>query len=142
MEAFTCQTLGDFHELYLQNGVLLLADVIETFRKTLQTTYGLDPAHYYSLHGMAFDAFIKKSKVKLELLTDINMHIFIEKGLRGGISMVSRRHAKANNEKCPDYNLEKPNTWIQYLDANNLYGWAMKKFLPVGGFKWIEPTID
>ena len=107
-KAFTCQTLGDFHDLYLQNGVLLLADVFETFRRTSQTTYGLDPAHYYSLHGMAFDALIKKSKEKLELLTDINMHIFIKKMLRGGISMVSRRHAKANDEQCPGYDPGQP----------------------------------
>ena len=70
------------------------------------------------------------------------MHLFIEKGLRGGISMVSRRHAKADNEQCPGYDPEKSKLWIQYLDANNLYGWAMKQILPVGGFKWVDPTID
>ena len=75
-----------------------------------QTHYKLDPANYYSLPGMAFDALLKKSDVKLELLTDINMHFFVEKGLRDGISMVSKRHAKANNEQCPDYDQEKAKT--------------------------------
>ena len=71
---------------------------------------------------MCWDALLKLTGVKLELLTDINMHLFIEKGLRGGILMVSIRHVKANNEQCPGYDPEKPKTWIQYLDANNLYG--------------------
>ena len=99
-------------DLYLKTDVLLLSDVFETFRKTAQIHYGLDPAQYFNLPGMCSDALLKKSKIKLELLTDINMHLFIEKGLRGGISMVSKRHAKASNVQCPDYNQDKLNTWI------------------------------
>ena len=133
-EACECQTLGDYHDLQLRTDMLLLADVFETFRRTAQIHYKLDPAHYFSLPGMAFDALLQKSKVKLELLTDINMHLFIEKGLQGGISMVSRLHAKAKNEQCPGYDPEKPNTWIKYLDANNLYGWAINQSLPIGRF--------
>ena len=86
--------MGDYHDLYLLTDVALQVDVFETFRRTAQTHYKLDSANYYSLPGMAFDALLKKSDVKLELLTDINMHLFVEKGLRGGISMVSKRHAK------------------------------------------------
>ena len=119
-KTFDIQSLGQYHDLYLQTDVLLLADVFETLRRTAQIHYKLDPANYFSLPGMTFDALLKKSNVKLELLTDINMHLFVEMGLRGGISTVSRRHAKANNEQCPDYDPEKPKTWIQYLDANNL----------------------
>ena len=67
------------------------------------------------------------------------MHLFIEKDLRGGISMASKRFANANNPKVPDFNPNQPKTWIQYYDANNLYGWAMSQALPTGGFEWIDP---
>ena len=91
---------------------------------------------------MSWDALLKMAKVQLELLTDIAMHLFMEKGLRGGLCMVSKRVAKANNPQCPDYDSSKPNSWIMYLDANNLYGWAMMQPLPVGGFQWIIPELD
>ena len=113
----------------------MLADVFETYRRMSRKTYGLDTAHYFSLPGMCWGALLKLTGVKLELLTDINIHLFVERGLRGGISMVSTRHAKANNEQCPDYDSEKPKTWIQYLDTNNLYGWALSQKLLIGGFK-------
>ncbi|KAK3796762.1 hypothetical protein RRG08_045769 [Elysia crispata] len=76
--------------------------------------------------------------VELELLTDYDQHLFIEKGMRGGISMVSKRHARANNPAVEGYDSEKPNSHILYLDANNLYGWAMSQPLPTGGFRWVE----
>ena len=136
-----CETLGDYHDIYLRTDVLLLADVFETFRDTSIKHYSLDPAHYFSAPGMSWDALLKKTKVQLELLTDIDMHLFVEKGLRGGISMVSKRFAKANNPQCPDYDSTKPNKWIMYLDANNLYGWAMNQLLPVGGFQWDSPEL-
>ena len=139
---FDCKTMGDYHDLYLRTDVLLLADVFETFRATSMKHYQLDPAYYFSLPGMAWDALLKKTKVELELLTDIDMHLFFEKGLRGGVSMVSKRFAKANNPQCPDHDTTKPNNWIMYLDANNLYGWAMQQMLPVGGFIWCEDSPD
>src|SRR5688572_9066692 len=143
---FDCKTMGDYHDLYLRTDVLLLADVFETFRATSMKHYQLDPAYYFSLPGMAWDALLKKTKVELELLTDIDMHLFFERGLRGGVSMVSKRFAKANNPQCPDHNETtnsmKPNNWIMYLDANNLYGWAMQQMLPVGGFTWCEISED
>ena len=135
---FKCQTMGDYHDLYLRTDVLLLADVFETFRKTCMVQYGLDPAHYYTSPGLSWDALLKKTGICLELLTDYDMHLFIEKGLRGGISMVSKRYAKANNPRVSGYNPAKPNTHILYLDANNLYGWAMSQALPTGGFKWVK----
>lgn len=140
-EAFKCKTLGDYHDIYLRTDVLLLADVFEAFRTTSMTHYGLDPAHYFSAPGMSWDALLETTKVQLELLTDIDMHLFMEKGLRGGVCMVSKRFAKANNPQCPDYDSTKPNSWIIYLDANNLYGWAMKQLLPVGGFQWVNPEL-
>ena len=136
-----CKTLGDYHDIYLRTDVLLLADVFETFPDTSIKHYSLDPAHYFSAPGMSWDALLKKTKVQLELLRDIDMHLFVERGLRGRISMVSKRFAKANNPQCPDYDSTKPNKWIMYLDANNLYGWAMNQLLPVGGFQWVSPEL-
>jgi len=139
---FSCKSLGDYHDIYLRIDVLLLADVFEAFRNTSMQHYGLDPAQYFCAPGMSWDALLKMTKVQLELLTNIAMHLFMEKGLRGRLCMVSKRFAKANNPQCPDYDSSKPNSWIMYLDANNLYGWAMKQPLPVGGFQWVIPELD
>lgn len=137
-DKFKCKTLGDYHDIYLRTDVLLLADVFETFRDTSMNYYKLDPVHYITAPGMAWDALLKKTKVQLELLTDIDMHLFVEKGLRGGISMVSKRLATSNNPLCPGYNSEQVRKWIGYLDANNLYGWAMNEPLPTGGHRWVD----
>ena len=122
--------------------MLLLADVFETFRKTCLSQYGLDPAHYYTSPGLSWDALLKKTGVELELLTDYDQHLFIEKGMRGGISMVSKRHAKANNPLVEGYDPKKNSSHILYLDANNLYGWAMSQALPTGGFRWVTETAQ
>ena len=128
----------------METDVTLLADVFENFRNLCQEQYGLDPAHYYTSPGLSWDALLKKTGVELELLTDIDMHLFVERGMRGGISMVSKRHAKANNPQVPGYDPSKPNKHIMYLDANNLYGWAMSKPLPTKDFKWkrVVPTEE
>ena len=136
---FGCQTLADYHDLYLRTDTLLLADVFENFRSMCYKQYGLDPAHYYTSPGLSWDALLKKSKVKLELLTDYDMYLFVEKGLRGGISMSSKRYCKANNPMVSNFDPEKPTDYITYLDANNLYGWAMSQSLPTGGFEWVDP---
>ena len=143
-ETFDCKTLGDYHDLYVKTDVALLADVFENFRKLCLQQYGLDPAHYFTSPGLSWDALLKKTGVELELLTDHEMHLFVERGIRGGISMVSKRHAKANNPLVTDYDESKPNSYIMYLDANNLYGWAMSKPLPKSGFKWkrVMPTEE
>ncbi|WP_411025541.1 hypothetical protein, partial [Salmonella sp. s55004] len=99
--------------------------------------YTLDPAHHHTSPGLSWDALLKKTGIALELITDYDMHLFIEKGLRGGISMVSKRYAKANNPGV-GYDPDKPQTHILYLDANNLYGWAMSQPLPTGNFEWVE----
>ena len=138
---FGCENLGDYHDVYLKSDVLLLADVFQCFRKNCLKNYELDPANYYTLPGLSWDALMKKSGVELELLTDIDMHLMFEKGLRGGISMVSHRYSKANNKYLPDtYDPNIDSSYLMYLDANNLYGWSMSQPLPIGGFKWIKPT--
>ena len=106
--------------------------------------YRLDPAHYYTAPGLSWDVLLKKTGVELELLKDLDMHLFFEKGMRGGISMASKRYAKANNPRAADYDPTKPHKFITYLDANNLYGWAMSLPLPKGGFKWkrVMPTQE
>ena len=85
--------------------------------------------------------YVKNDCIELEKISDIDQYLFIEKGLRGGISYITKRHNKANNEYCPDYDKNKPSTFISYLDLNNLYGWAMNEYLPYGGFGWLE-NID
>ena len=135
---FNCQTLQDYHDLYLKTDVLLLADVFENFRKTCLQHYKLDPCHYYTAPGLAWDACLKETKKELQLLKDYDMLMMFEKGIRGGISHISKRYATANNKYMKDFDESKPSTFIQYLDADNLYGWAMSQKLPTGGFKWID----
>ena len=129
----------DYHELYNKVDVLLLADVFENFRNICLKNYELDPAHYYTAPGLTWDAALKVTDVSLELLSDIDMLLMVEKGIRGGVSMISNRYAKANNKYMGDkFNSNEPSKYIQYLDTNNLYGWAMSKPLPTHGFKWMK----
>ena len=100
--------------------------------------YELDPAHFLSLPGLAWQACLKKTNIGLELLTDYDMLLMVEEGIRGGICHSIHRYAKANNKYMKNYNNNEESSYIQYLEANNLYGWAMSKKLPVNGFKWID----
>ena len=134
---FNLKNMGEYHDLYLQSDILLLADVFENFRKTCLKYYKLDPCHYFTSPSLSWDAMLKMTNIKLELMTDIDMFQFIEKGLRGGISYIANRYGKANNKYMKDYNEKAPSKYIMYLDANNLYGWAMSQYLPTGGFKWM-----
>ena len=136
---FKLNNLGDYHDLYVQSDTLLLADVFENFRDMCLKEYELDPAHFLSLPGLAWQACLKKTNIELELLTDYDMLLMVEKGIRGGICHSIHRYAKANNKYMKNYNNNEESSYIQYLDANNLYGWAMsKKKLPVNGFKWTD----
>ena len=140
---FSLKNMGEYHDLYLKSDVLLLADVFENFRKTCLEYYKLDPCHYFTTPGLSWDAMLKMTKIKLELMTDIDMFQFIEKGLRGGISYIANRYGKANNKYMKEYNEKAPSKYIMYLDANNLYGWAMSQYLPTGGFRWMtQKQID
>ena len=142
-ETFQMKTMKDYHNLYLMTDVLLLSCVFEEFRNICLLHYKLDPAWYYTTPGVAWDACLKMSKVELELLHNQDMLLMIEKGTFGGVSMISTRYGKANNKYMKekdgrDYDPSKPLTYIPYLDANNLYGWAMSKPLPTHGFKWMR----
>lgn len=140
-DTLQCKTLGDYHDIYLKVDVLLLADIFENYRTTIYNDYQLDPAHYFTLPGLAWDGMLKKTKTKLDLLHDVEMFHFIQKTMRGGISYAGQRFAKANNPYIPKtYDPSKANTYIIYLDCNNLYGHAMKMPLPKGGFAWATPA--
>ena len=124
------KNMGDYHDHYLEKDVLLLADVFEKFIGTSLKYYGLDPCHYFSSPGLSWDAMLKMTGVKLEKISDIDQYLFIEKRLRGGISYIVKRYAKANNKYINDYDSKKQSTFISYLDMNNLYSWAISEYLP------------
>ena len=134
---FMIKTTGEYHDLYLVSDMLLLTDVFENFRKTYMQYYKLDPCHYFTSPGLSWDAVLKMTNIKLELMTDIDMFQFIEKGMRGGVSYIANRYANANNKYKKEYDEKAPSKYITYLDANNLYGWAMSQYLPTGNFKWM-----
>ena len=134
-KGFKLENLGDYHDLYVQSDTLLLADVFENLRDMCIKEYELDPAHFLSLPGLAWQACLKKTNIELELLTDYDMLLMVEEGIRGGICHSIRRYAKANNKYMKNHNNNEESSYTQYLNANNLYGWAMSKKLPVNGFK-------
>ena len=140
---FGHKDLGEYHDLYLKTDAILLANVFEAFRKVCLKNYGLDPAHFYTAPGLTWKACLKKTGIHLELLLDPDMLLMFERGIRGGITQSVNGWAKANNpymgsELDPD---EKTN-YLQYLDANNLYGWAISKPSPTGGFHWVDIKPD
>ena len=124
---FGFKTLGDYHDLYLKTDVLLLRDVFENFIIVFLKEYGLDPCHYFSSPGLSWDAMLKMIGIKLEKIDNIDVHLFLEKGMRDGVSSISKRYSKSDE-----------NTDIMYWDANNLYGWAMIQDFPYGGFKFLN----
>ena len=99
--AFKINKMGDNHDIYLKTDVLLLADVFEKFINTCRNTleyYGLDPFHYFNRRGLSWGAMLKMTGIELELLSDNGMHLFIEKGMRGGISYTAKRYSKEKNK--------------------------------------------
>ena len=118
--------------------LLILADAFEKFIDTCLKFYGLYSCHYFSSLGLSWDAILKMTGRRLEKIVDIDMYLFTEKRLRGGISYIAKRYAKSNNKYMKDYDPTKPSKYISYLDMNNLYGWAMSSYLPYGGFMWLK----
>ena len=137
-EVFEIRNLGEKHNLYVQTDTLLLADVFENFRNTCIEINGLDPVYFMSAPGLAWQACLKKTQAKLELLTDYDMIWMIEKGIRGGVCQAIHRYAKANNKYVKNYDKNNKSSYIEYLDANNLCGWTMSQKLPVKSFKWVK----
>ena len=118
--------------------VLLLVNVFEKFIDTCLKDYSLDSSHNFSSPGLSWNAMLKMTSVGLEKIFYIDMYLFIEKELRGGISYIAKRYSKANNKYMKDYDPAKPSKNILYLDLNNLYGWTMSGYLPYGRFKWLK----
>ena len=112
--------------------------MFENFRNKCLEIYELDPIYFVSAPGLAWQACLKKTEVKLELITDYDMLLMIEKGIRGGICQATHRYAKANNKYMKNYNKNVESSYIQYLDANNLYGWAMSQKLPANDSKLVK----
>lgn len=139
---FNISTLGEYSDLYLKTDVLLLADIFENFRDTCYSIYKLDPANYYTAPGLSFDAMLKYTNVEIELFTDIDMLLFIERGIRGGISECAKRYVKANNKYLSDFDPNKKSTFLAFLDANNLYGYSMMQHLPISNFVWCHEEFD
>ena len=127
---FGMKNFGEYHDLYLTCDVLLLCDVFEKFIDTCLEYYGLEPCHYFSSPGLAWDAMLKMSGVRLRLIDDIDVHLFIERGMRGGISYIAKRYCRANNEFVKGYDSSLEKRFITYWDVNNLYGASMLEYLP------------
>ena len=126
---FEMKTMKDYHDLYFKCDNFLLADVFEKFRSNSLKNYGLCPSHYSSAPHLSWDVMLKMAKTELELIPYCDMYIFFEKGTRGAISYISNRYSKANNEYLKSYDPKQELKHIIYLDVNNLYSYAMSKFL-------------
>jgi len=139
---FNIKTMGEYHDLYLQLDVLLLADVMTKFRQTCMEHYKLDPVHFYTLPNFSWNAMLKMTDVSIELMQDIDMYNMISKNIRGGLCTTgSIRHATANNPYMNElYNPDEETSFILATDANNLYGKAMTEPLPYGNFEWFNPS--
>ena len=141
-KSLTNENLGYYHYFHVQSDTLLLEDVFENFRNECIEIYELDPVHFLSAPGLPWQACLKKTEVKLELLTNAHMLLMVQKGIRGGIYHAIYRYARANNKCMKNYDKNKELSYIQYLDASNLYGWAMSQKLPVDCFKWKKKYIE
>ena len=139
---FSMINMGDYHDYYLKKDVLLLADVFEKFIDTCLKFYRVDPCHYFSSPGLSWNVMLKMIGVRLEKFVDIDMYLFIEKGLKGGISYIAKRISKVNNKYMKNYGPKKPSRYISYLDINNLHGWVICSYLPYGRFKWLKNVDD
>ena len=132
---FKIKDIGEYHDLYVRSDAAQLSDVFENFRSLCLKEYKLGPSYFVSTPGLAFEAMLKCTKVKLELLTDIDTVLMVEKGIRGGLTQVVKKHAVANHKYLPSYDSSKKSVFLQYLDANNLYDYAMSHKLHLDRYK-------
>ena len=140
---FGIHDLGDYHDLYLRTDVVLLANMFEAFRDTCLEHYKLDPAHFYTSPGLAWKACLKRTGIKLELLTDPDMLLMFEWGIRGGITQSVHKYASANSKYMGErFDPKSESSYLEYLDTNNLSGWGMSQPLPTGGFRWVDVNLN
>jgi hypothetical protein len=135
---FGIRNLGEYSDLYLTTDVILLAEVFEAFRELCIENHRLDPCHYVSSPGLAWDAMLRMTKTPIGLLPKRDMYDFVERGIRGGIAVVSKRYAEANNPIVGNFDSGKDKSYIMYYDFVNLYGWAMTMKLPYKDFRWLS----
>ena len=136
---FKMKTMEDYHDLYLKWDVLLLADIFQKFTNNSLKNCGLCPSNYLRAPALSWDAMLDMTKMKPEFISDPDMYILFKKGMEGGVSYISNRYSKTNNKYLKYYDPKQESKHIIYLDANNFYGYAMSKFFPTNGFKWIDP---
>ena len=137
-EVFGIKYCSEYHDSYAKSYTLLLADVFDDFKNICLEIYELDPTYFVSAPGLAWQACLKKAGAELELLTDYDMLLMVEKGIRSRICLAKHRYAKANNKYMNNYDKKIDSSYVEHLDANNLYGWAMSQKLPVDGFEWVK----
>jgi len=130
--------MQQYHDHYLKSDVLLLADVMENFRHTIYSKHVLDCLHFINLPSFAWTRALKHTEAELDLITDPDSYLIVENSMRGGIATISHRHAVANIPLVEGHDPTKLHSWIQYLDANNLYGCSMSELLPVRQFRFLE----
>ena len=132
------KTMKNDHNLCLKCDALLLADIFEKFRNNSLKNHGLCPNHYLSAPALSWDAMFNMTKIKFEIISDPDMYIFFEEYMRGGVSYISNRYSKTKNKYLKSYDPKQESKYIIYFDANDLYGYAMSKFLPTNGLIWID----
>ena len=135
--AFGCENLGDYTELYVRADIFQLAEVMENFIDVFPEKYKLDPAYYVTAASLTYDAMLKVTSKEIELLADPDMYLFFEESKRRGVSSAMKRYLKANNKYMKDYDPEEPSTFIAYLDKNGLYTSILSGQLPFSGFRWL-----
>lgn len=135
---FNVKNMKEYTEIYLKVDITILADIFENFRYECSRIYHLDPAHYFTTPGYSWDAMLKQTGVMIELLTDIDQVLFIERGLRGGICQCSHRYFRANNKYMSDYDENEITKYLMYFDVNGLYGYTMCETLPIANFQWVD----
>ena len=137
---FEIKKIGKYHDLYIKSDTLLVDDVFNNFRNMCLEISGLDPPHFLSAPRLKWQATLKKTKVKLDLLTNIYMLLMVEKGVRVGICHAIHQYVEANNKYMEDCDKNKESLYLKYWYVNNIYGWAMLQMLVVGCFNWVQNT--